>query len=133
MLSPRLPVALAPLVLLALMACQQDAQIPLVAEVSNEVTAKRVPEGIQIYNGTDRRIGFFIRNPNWLGLFAACVDPGSDCLRLAPAGSVVVPLDEIAGFAPETREVVVTWWTIVADGAGGYRIAEMHDVPLRLD
>ncbi|HEX2187488.1 MAG TPA: hypothetical protein VHG51_01260 [Longimicrobiaceae bacterium] len=120
---------------LALAACQPDpASVagPEAATAGAQVTVSRADGGLRLTNATDRPVAFNVRNPDWLGLLAACTDPGPSCARLAPGASVFVPFSEVAGFAPGARQVAVTWWHVVADGAGGYRVEEFHDVALTL-
>jgi hypothetical protein len=95
-------------------ACGTDINQSASLDLVDSVTATRVTDGVRIANVGDERVGFVVLNPEWLGHFAPCLDPTADCLKLGPNESVVVPLSEILGYAPETREAVVHWWTRAA-------------------
>lgn len=100
--------------------------------VAGTVTATRVAGGVSISNGTERAIGYAVWNPNWLGLFAPCSDPGPACLRLKPGSLVTVPLDEIAGWDAQTTDAVVYWWQVLPTSSGGFQASEVGRVPLSL-
>ncbi|HEX8320504.1 hypothetical protein [Longimicrobium sp.] len=121
-------IALALLTLsLASAACGRD--LATTAEVTaSQVQVRRTDDGIRLINSTDRPVAFAVWNTGWLAAFAPCTDTGPDCSRLAPGASVVVPRSQVAGSSPEMEEVIVRWWHVVPDGAGGYRAETVHEV-----
>jgi hypothetical protein len=121
------------LALLTLLGCQKDTIHSVTQDMAARVAATRVPEGIQVSNQGEERVGFVVWNRDWFAFFAPCIDPGSECLRLAPGQSVLVRTTEIQGYSPGAREAVVYWWRIEPDGTGGYRLAELNEILIPLD
>ena len=105
---------------------------PFESEDSITLRVTRVADGVQIVNHTDESWAYAVWNPNWLGLFGPCADPGPDCVRLRPGQTVVVPEAAITGYAPGITEAVVRWWRVVPDGEGGYRAEGLQKLLLAL-
>ena len=116
---------------LASSACHKD---PVSATLSGAplVSATRVTTGVRLTNNTDRPVAYVVSNPMWLGLLALCADPGPDCVKLAPAASVVIPFSEIYGWASDATQASVFWWHVVPDGHGGYTQDEVATVFVQL-
>lgn len=96
------------------------------------VSATRISGGVRIVNGTDEALAYAVWNPDFLGLFAPCVDPTPACVRLGAWQTVDVADQDIVGYAPGAREAVVRWWRVIPDGAGGYRAGEVFEIPVSL-
>ena len=98
--------------------------------VAGSVTATRVAGGIELYNGTERGIAYVAVNPNWLGTYALCADPGPSCVRLAPGARTVVPESEWMGWAGQPagqQKLSVHWWHVIAE-PGGYRAGAAEEI-----
>lgn len=94
---------------------------PTDAAVETQVDVRRVEDGVRLTNRTDRPVAYAVWNAGWLALFAPCTDTGPACPRLAPGASVVVSASEIGGSTATMDAVLVRWWHLVPDGAGGSR------------
>ena len=102
------------------------------ADVSAAVSP--TASGLRLVNTGSSPLAFavFEREFATRSLFAPCVDPGPACVRLPAGQSVVVPLDEIAGYTPRAREAVVYTWRVVRESAGGYRSGDFTSHVVRL-
>ncbi len=82
--------------------------------VAGGVTATRVTDGIELYNGSETVIAYQVVNSGWLGLLAPCSDAGATCATLVQGARRVVPTGEIlgasAGAFTQTR---VAYWSVV--------------------
>lgn len=108
-------------------ACRRD--LATTAEVAaSQVQVRRMDDGIRLTNRSERPIAFAVWNTGWLAAFAPCTDTGPECPRLAPGASVVIPRSQIGGSTPDMQEVIVRWWHVVPDGAGGYRAEAVYEV-----
>lgn len=96
------------------------------------VSATRVPGAVRIVNGTAEAVAYAVWNPDFLGLFAPCVDATPACPRLGPGQTVDVADEDIVGYAPGAREAVVRWWRVIPDGAGGYQAGEVVEISVPL-
>ncbi len=102
-------------------------------EAVDGIRVRRVRSGIELANGTEQPLAYAVWAQGFLGEFAPCDDPGPTCLRLEPGARVVVPFDEIVGNGPDEVEAVVRWWRVVRDGAGGYRVDDLHVIGVALE
>ena len=101
------------------------------AAVSGAVTVAREAGGVRLTNGTGEPVAYAVWNAGWLALFGPCTDDGPDCPRLAAGASVLVPDQAVGGYAADMRELLVRWWHVLPDGAGGRRAGEVHEVVVR--
>lgn len=111
--------------------CHGDGPVPIGPRYA--VSATRVTDAVRIVNGTGATFAYAVWNPNFLGLFAPCVDTTPSCPRIGPGQTVDVADADIVGFAPGMREAVVRWWRVLPDGAGGSRAGDVFEIAVALD
>lgn len=104
-----------------LLALAPACREPTVFQDEN-VAVRRVNSGYSVTNKTDLGLAYVAADRDVLPLLDLfpCADPGPECLRLPPRGSVHVPFDDVIGY-DGSGEVVFSFWTVTPDGAGGYR------------
>lgn len=102
-----------------------DSSNLLAAGIKAEITAN----GVRVTNGTDERVAFHIRNPQWLGLLSLCETQDTSCERLAADSEMTVPLDEIHGFSAD-GPITFEWWNVERAG-DGYRAGAVHTITIR--
>ena len=95
---------------------------------SLDVQAAREAGGVRLTNSTAQPVAYAVWNRGWLALFAPCTTSGPDCPRLAPGASIIIPDEEIDGWAPGAPEAIVRWWHVLSDGSGGLRAGEVHEI-----
>lgn len=120
------------MILLAVTLTSSGCGLELLTPASASVAVSRVNEGVRLTNRTDRPVAYAVWNPGWLASFAPCTFTDPRCPRLDPGESVVIPLSEVGGYVPGLREALVRWWHVVPEGAGGYRVEEVHEVTIAL-
>jgi hypothetical protein len=111
--------------------CRDGEPLPIGPRYA--VSATRVTGAVRIVNLTGETFAYAVWNPNFLGLFAPCVDTTPSCPRLGPAETADVPDAEVVGYAPGMREAIVRWWRVLPDGAGGSRAGDVFEVVVALD
>ncbi len=99
-----------------------------IAGVPGHLTITDEPSGLRLENHTDEPIAFTAFDRGYAARiqFAPCLDTSPSCLRLPARTSIVVPYNDIGGYSPHTREVILYWWHLVPDPAGGYRADEIR-------
>ena len=83
------------------------------------LTARRLTEGIELTNHSDRTLYVFPADPDTLAVldWTPCSIPDA-CGGIAGGTAQAIPFDEIEGYSEETRDVVILHWFLVPDGEG---------------
>lgn len=99
-------------------ACHSETTAPTGALVQlGEARIERLAGATRLTNDGAAGLAYALWNPQFLGLMAVCAETTSDCLRLAPNTSVVVPDSEIVGSGEsDTGPYSVRIWGVVLNG-----------------
>jgi hypothetical protein len=102
---------------LGVVSCGQPTEV-----IGGQIVAKVTPPVLQLTNKSPAPAYFFpiegnlAMRANW----GPCTDPGS-CRNIAPGRSVDLPLDEIAGYHPDAKMIIVYWWHLIPGGPTGFQ------------
>ncbi|HKG91422.1 MAG TPA: hypothetical protein VKA84_06020 [Gemmatimonadaceae bacterium] len=123
---------------LGTVACSSAASDPASTDraartAKTEVTASAVNGGIEIHNGSSRRIFYMVVNPRFLGDWATCTDASlAGCHSLAPGGSARVPHAEVFGAADNLPDVSVYWWDSNVDASSSDPAKAIREIAVKL-
>lgn len=102
-------------------ACSSDRAEPAAPETPGNglwegmVEAQFIRDSLTLKNQTERTVGYVVLDKDMamVAMFPPCT---SDCRTLVPGASASIALTDIAGVEPDSREVMVHWWSYDRDG-----------------
>jgi hypothetical protein len=77
---------------------------------------------------------YIAADPGFLALadYALCVNPESNCPRVAARSTVRVPYSDIAGYNAASKDVVIMQWRLQRELSGSYTAIDFSSLQLRL-
>ena len=109
------------------LACSLLAALPLVGCTGEPAAAAAPPfqavargQALELDNRSGRTVFYRAFDPELAARtrWVPCTDP-TTCDHLVPNAGAQLPLEEVAGYTPGKREVVVFWWFAAPDSARG--------------